>query len=129
MPEHAIAHHEDPQSRPSAPDREQPGFTTHWEGDAVLTCVRGLDPIANPALRRSLNRVLRLAPDRVVVDLSQVSFFDAGAIGELVWARTKSRAAGGDLVVRGPSVQRLADTAAAVVDRNPRHSTLTSGNP
>lgn len=87
-----------------ARNRSQPGFAARLEGDAVLECVGELDLATNSVLRRSLNRVLRLVPDRVVLDLSRVSFFDAGAIGELVRARTTSRAAGGDLVVRAPSL-------------------------
>lgn len=93
--------------RTSAPSpergRDQGVFVSHLEGDAVLVCSGELDPATNAALRRSLAAMVRLAPSRVVVDLSGVSFFDAGAIGELVRARTKSRAAGGDLVVRAPS--------------------------
>jgi anti-anti-sigma factor len=73
-------------------------------GDAVLECVGELDLATNSVLRRPLDRVLRLVPDRVVLDLSRVSFFDAGTISELVRARTTSRAAGGDLVLRAPSL-------------------------
>lgn len=87
----------------SATDRNVAAFSVRLHGDAVLTCSGELDPATKPALRRSLRRVVRLAPDRVVVDLSRVSFFDAGTVGELVRARSASRAAGGDLVVRGPS--------------------------
>ena len=84
-------------------DRGHVTFASHLEGDAVLACSGELDPATTPALRRSLRRVLRLAPDRIVIDLSRVSFFDAGAIGEFVRARNTSRAAGSDLVVRAPT--------------------------
>lgn len=78
-------------------------FSVRLEGDTVLVCSGELDLAAAPALRRSLERVLRLAPARVVVDLRQVSFFDASAISELVRARNSCRAASGDLVVRSAS--------------------------
>lgn len=78
-------------------------FAAHLEGDAVLSCSGELDPATNPAFRRSLRHLVGLAPDRVVVDLRGVSFFDAGAIGELLRARNASRAGGGDLVVRAPT--------------------------
>jgi anti-anti-sigma factor len=74
-----------------------------WEGDLVLTCAGELDLATKSVLHRSLRRALDLAPARIIVDLSRVSFFDAGVIGELVRARRRSRAAGGDLVVRAPS--------------------------
>lgn len=88
---------------PARVDRGQSVFAIRLEGDAVLACRGELDALTIPVLRSSLNRLMRLAPDRVVVDLSEVSFFSAGAIGELVRARNISRAAGGDLVVRAPS--------------------------
>lgn len=119
--------------RSSVPDRDQPGFTARLAGDAVLACVGQLDPATNPALRRSLKRVLRLAPDRVVVDLSRVSFFDAGAIGELVRARKTSRAAGGDLVVRAPSPfgRRVLGIVGLtnLIAKEPRGETKTSDAP
>jgi anti-anti-sigma factor len=104
VPTEAIPQLQDLTSEPpSVSDRDPPGFTVRLEGDAVLLCAGELDLATNSALRRSLDRVLRLAPDRVVLDLSRVSFFDAGAIGELMQARTTIRAAGGQLVVRAPS--------------------------
>lgn len=69
----------------------------------MLACRGELDLATQPGLRRALTRVLDLTPDRVVVDLSRVSFLDAGIVGLLVRARTRSRAVGGDLVVRWPS--------------------------
>lgn len=93
-----------PTSEPAGSHQHDQGsFAAHLQGDAVLMCSGELDPSTNSALRRSLRRVVRLAPDRVVIDLSRVSFFDGGAIGEFVRARNSSRAAGGDLVVRAPS--------------------------
>jgi len=83
--------------------RVSKSFSARLDGDAVLCCSGEIDPETIPVLRRSLRRVVLLAPARVIVDLSRVSFFDAGAIGEFVRAREASRAAGGDLVLRAPS--------------------------
>lgn len=95
----------DPDAPTSEPtnDVHPAEFTSRLEGDAVLRCSGELDSATTPALRRSLERVVRLAPDRIVVDLSRVSFFGAGAIGEFVRARNACRATRADLVVRGPS--------------------------
>lgn len=91
-------------SRPSeSHTHERATFSSRLEGDAVLVCSGELDSETTPTLRRSLGHVLLLRPDRIVVDLSRVSFFDAGAIGEFVCARNACRTAGGDLVVRSPS--------------------------
>ncbi len=108
-------------------------FEAHLQGDAVLVCSGDLDRLSNPAFRRSLRRLARLAPDRSVVDLSRVPFFDASAIGELARARNSSRAAGGDLVVRAPSAigRRLLGIVgmANLIDDGPgRDSTSVDGS-
>lgn len=97
-------------SAPSVP-RPGPDYAARLGGDAVLMISGELDLVTRLRLRWSIREVLRLAPDRLVVDLAGVTFIDASALGELVAARAASRSAGGDLAIRSPSapVRRVLD--------------------
>ena len=76
---------------------------THTEGAAVVTFRGDLDLATYDRLRSTLADMVRLKPALVVVDLSQVGWFDCGAIGEFLRARSALRALGSTLVLRAPS--------------------------
>lgn len=91
--------------------RERAPFAAHLGGDAVLVCSGELDLMTKEQMEQSILGVLRLAPERLVVDLSGVTFLDASAVRELLRTRDVCRTAGCDLVVRSPSelVRRVLD--------------------
>lgn len=71
------------------------------DGAHVVVILRGELDIANAA---DLGTVLSEAVARnphVIVDLSDLTFIDCASLGVLVWARTRAREAGGDLVLAG----------------------------
>lgn len=78
-------------------------FVSHGEGATVITCRGDMDLTTQDTLRACLDDVVRTKPALVVVDVSQVPFFDCGAIGELMRARAALRAFGSTLVLRSPS--------------------------
>ena len=71
------------------------------DGAHVVVTLRGELDIANAA---DLEAVLSEAAARnphVIADLSDLTFIDCASLGVLVRARTRARAAGGDLVLAG----------------------------
>lgn len=79
------------------------------DGVAVLRVGGELDLVAAPALREHLRAAARLPSQRVVVDLSDVSFCDSVGMSELVVALNNSQNSGGRLVLSGVrgSLERL----------------------
>jgi anti-sigma B factor antagonist len=72
------------------PRRDEPVLATEDRDGAVLVRLGGeLDLYNAPILRAELARAAARATDRLVVDLSQVTFLDSTALGVLVEARTK----------------------------------------
>jgi anti-anti-sigma factor len=73
---------------------------------AGVACVvvRGpCDVTSVPALRHALDEVLSERAHWIEVDLSDLTFLDAAAVHELVWAADQCSRAGGRLVVTHPS--------------------------
>jgi anti-sigma B factor antagonist len=70
-----------------------------------------IDIATCPAVRESLTAAISAGNVRLAVDMSAVSFIDAGGIGALVAAANAARSAGGGLSLVAPSwqVRRLLD--------------------
>jgi anti-sigma B factor antagonist len=69
-----------------------------------LIAPRGeLDAATNPAFRAAVQAQARRSGERLVVDLSDVSFMSAGAMGILARARARIERGHGQLVVVCPS--------------------------
>jgi len=64
-------------------------------GELDLTCV--------PDLERAVDRALRAAPERVVVDLRGLTFIDSSGIAALLRLRTRAIARHTDLIVMRPT--------------------------
>jgi anti-sigma B factor antagonist len=64
-------------------------------GEVDLACV--------PELERTVDRALRAAPERVVVDLRGATFIDSSGIGALLRLRTRAIARQTDMIVMRPS--------------------------
>jgi len=74
------------------------------EGEVrVLSLAGEMCILSRSRLHAALARLVDVAGHDVLVDVTNVTFVDAGAVGELVAARTSVRARGGRLHVRGSS--------------------------
>ena len=59
------------------------------DGARLVRLVGELDLYNAQALRDALGEICSVAPERVIVDLSEVEFIDSTALGALIEARTK----------------------------------------
>lgn len=64
------------------------------DGELVAHVSGTLDAAYGPALQRELLQALRRAPQRLVVDLSEVVFFGSAGVTALVWVSQHPEAAG-----------------------------------
>ena len=73
-----------------------------------LVAPRGeLDVATNPAFRAAVQAALERTAERLVLDLSEVSFMSAGALGVIARARAQMEAGAGKLIVICPSPRLL----------------------
>jgi anti-anti-sigma factor len=86
-------------------------FKQTVDGLTVVTVVGDLDLASAPALRRALRRADDASSPDLVVDFSQVTFFDCAIVGVLVTALRTVQVQGGCLRMRGLTggPQRLMD--------------------
>ncbi|GAA1387875.1 MULTISPECIES: STAS domain-containing protein [Catellatospora] len=75
-------------------------FADH-RGGGCLHVAGEIDLAVHERLRAALHRVLAMRPRRLVVDLAQVTFLDAGGVGVLVQAAAAAQAARIPFRVRG----------------------------
>lgn len=80
-----------------------PHFDVDLCRESVVVCGGELDLAAVPTLRDSFDTATTRSPEHVVLDLTDVTFMDCSALGEVVRARSALRARGDDLTVRGLS--------------------------
>lgn len=77
---------------------EEPGFTLHRDGphggELVARVAGTLDAAHGPEFQAALLGALRDAPERLVVDLSAVTFFGSAGVTALVWVNEHPEAAG-----------------------------------
>ncbi|GHE09779.1 STAS domain-containing protein [Klenkia taihuensis] len=77
---------------------EEPGFTLHrdgpHDGELVARVAGTLDAAHGPEFQAALLGALREAPDRLVVDLSGVTFFGSAGVTALVWVSQHPEATG-----------------------------------
>ncbi|SDG88108.1 STAS domain-containing protein [Klenkia brasiliensis] len=77
---------------------DEPGFTLvtdgPHDGELVARVTGTLDSAHGPELQASLLGALRAAPDRLVVDLSGVTFFGSAGVTALVWVSEHPESAG-----------------------------------
>ena len=70
----------------------------------VIASVAGeLDMLTGPSLQRHLNEALTIQPERLIVDLSQVSFLGATGLAVLINAQRAATRQGTTLQLRGVS--------------------------
>jgi anti-sigma B factor antagonist len=95
-------------ARPSAPApiTDPAGLVvdaTVVDGSATVRLAGELDVATAGALRSTLCRLDDQGVHSVVVDLAELGFIDSSGLSELVQALSRSRAAGGDVVLRRPT--------------------------
>ena len=80
--------------------------TVHDAADGVVLALSGeLDYAATAALEAELERLEQQAPQRLVVDLREITFIDSSGLRLLLAADARARSAGRRLeLVRGPDV-------------------------
>jgi len=71
----------------------------------VLALSGELDVVSAPELDLCLNEVMAEAPDRVVLDLSELAFVDSAGMSVLIKARQDAESAGRTLVLGRPTEQ------------------------
>ncbi|MGK4585478.1 STAS domain-containing protein [Kitasatospora sp. HPMI-4] len=74
-----------------------------WEHGIVLTLDGELDHDSGGVLREALDEALREAPAQLVVDCSGLAFCDSTGLNLLLRARLTAEAAGGRIVLAGPT--------------------------
>jgi len=74
-------------------------------GGVVLALSGELDVVSAPELDLCLNEVMAEAPDRVVLDLSELAFVDSAGMSVLIKARQDAESAGRTLVLGRPTEQ------------------------
>jgi anti-sigma B factor antagonist len=83
------------------------------EGSFVIRVRGEVDMATSPLLRRALDECIASDPDRVIVEMSEVTFIDATGLRTLNEFDVGIRAGGGELLVSRPSwqVRRVLETA------------------
>jgi anti-sigma B factor antagonist len=67
----------------------------------VLLLEGDIDLHVSPAVRESLNAVIRKKPERIVIDLSRATYIDSAGIAVLILAMQQVEAYGGKLFLCG----------------------------
>lgn len=75
------------------------------DGQAVLRLMGELDTGTAPVLAAATARAHQQGAHTIVLDLSQLRFVDSSGLHEFVIALVRQRQSGGDVVLRGPTVQ------------------------
>jgi anti-sigma B factor antagonist len=103
---------------PEQVPREDPVVDVSERGRALVLRLAGeLDLYNAPALREALQACVERNPERLVVDLGEVTFVDSTALGALVEARSKLR--GGDgLALASPGLETRRALEISGLDRH-----------
>jgi len=67
----------------------------------VLLLEGDIDLHVSPAVRESLNAVIRKKPERIVIDLSRTTFIDSAGVAVLILAMQEVEAYGGEFFLSG----------------------------
>jgi anti-anti-sigma factor len=67
----------------------------------ILPLEGDIDLHVSPAIRESLNAVIRNKPERIVIDLSRVTYIDSAGIAALILAMQEVEAYGGGFFLAG----------------------------
>src|SRR5262245_59111296 len=72
----------------------------------VLSLRGEIDLHVLPAVTESLNTIIEKKPDRIVIDLSRVTYIDGAGMATLIQAMQKVKAYGGEFLLAGPRETR-----------------------
>ena len=73
----------------------------HQHRPNVLPLEGDIDLHVSPAVRESLNAMIRKKPKRIVIDLSRVTYIDSAGIAALILAMQEVEAYGGKFLLAG----------------------------
>ena len=76
-----------------------PAMRQHFSN--VVPLEGDIDLHVSPAVRESLNAVIRNRPERVVIDLSRATYIDSAGMAVLILAMQEVEAYGGNLFLTG----------------------------
>lgn len=108
--------------------RRRAAVSANGDADRTVVRLRGeYDLATRAALRDTLDRAIAHGDGDLVVDLSQVQFMDAGAVGIILQAREALLARSSSLTVRSPRgitrrILELCDLT-HLIDAGPSHAT------
>jgi anti-sigma B factor antagonist len=68
----------------------------------VLALTGEIDLHVSPAITQSLNAMIEKQPERIVIDLSRVTYIDSAGLAVLMLAMKKIEAYGGNFFLAGP---------------------------
>ena len=69
----------------------------------VLPLEGDIDLHVSPAVRESLNAIIKKKPERIVIDLSRVTYIDSAGMAALILAMQEVEAYGGKFILTGLS--------------------------
>jgi anti-sigma B factor antagonist len=75
--------------------------TPHRDRPNVLPLKGEIDLHVSPVVTASLNAMIEKKPDRVVIDLSEVTYIDSAGLAALIQAMQKVEAYGGKFLLAG----------------------------
>jgi anti-sigma B factor antagonist len=91
---------------------------TRHEGDVTILALAGeIDLESAPTLRNAVTEVTDAGADRIVLDLSDVSFIDSTGLGVFIYAQKKLRLRQGTLDIVGSTRRILAIFKLAGLDK------------
>ena len=67
----------------------------------VLAIEGDIDLQVSPAVRESLNAMIKKKPERIVIDLSRATYIDSAGVAELILAMQEVKAYGGRFFLSG----------------------------
>jgi len=73
----------------------------HQNRPNVLPLEGDIDLHVSPAVTESLNAMIRKKPDRIVIDLSRVTYIDSAGVAVLILAMQEVEAYGGNFFLSG----------------------------
>src|SRR3989442_14253430 len=73
----------------------------HQDRANVLAIEGDIDLHVSPAVRESLNAMIKKKPERIVIDLSRATYIDSAGVAVLILAMQEVEAYGGKLFLSG----------------------------
>src|SRR6266853_5857319 len=83
----------------------------------VLPLEGDIDLHVSPAVRESLNALIKKKPERIVIDLSRATYIDSAGLAVLILAMQEVEAYGGKFFLSGPQETLRSSLESSRLDR------------